>query len=388
LASWGTEISPSAALNYSEENTLLSASYIYGLTWYENHSAVDSSHQFNGRLEHEFSERYKLSVNESFVVAQEPTVIDPTVISTPLRVEGNNVRNTGLLDFTAELTKDFSMHLGYNNTLYAYQQTARSVIDYPFLGPVYGTIPPTTSRSALLDRMEQTATVDLRWNATHETTGIFGYQYQHVNYTSPEYIIFPTPPYTDPTLGAPATKGYLSDIRNTDNHFVYVGADKSFTPDLNGSIRVGGEYLDYYNYHTSRLSPYVDASLTDQYMAGSSAQLGVKHTHNATDVAGTFGSTPVLDEESTAIYISDSHKVTERLTFTAMGQAQLSTFDGGGQGYNGESEEFYILQVNFSYHFNPNWLAEAGYNYSNLRSDLQFRAYTRDFMYLGVRASY
>ena len=65
-----------------------------------------------------------------------------------------------------------------------------------------------------------------------------------------------------------------------------------------------------------------------------------------------------------------AHKLTERLTATVMGQAQISTFDGGGPGYNGESEDFYVLQVNLAYHFNPNWLAEAGYNYSNLRSDL------------------
>jgi hypothetical protein len=57
---------------------------VYDLKWYENRSDTDQSHQFNGHLEHEFSERYKLSVNESFVVAQEPTVIDPTSFRTPV----------------------------------------------------------------------------------------------------------------------------------------------------------------------------------------------------------------------------------------------------------------------------------------------------------------
>jgi hypothetical protein len=383
LASWGTEVSPSAAINHSVENTLMSASYIYDLRWYEKHSTDDSSHQFNGRIEHEFSERYKLSVSESFVVAQEPTVIDPSIISSPLRVEGNNVRNTGQVDFTAGLTKDFDLHLGYGNTLYAYQQTARSVVGYPFSGAEAGYF-PEPSRSAMLDRMEQLGTLDLRWKATPETTGILGYQFGHTDYTSPEYIIFPgsygAPPYTSP--------GYLSNSRNSDSHFFFVGADESFTPTLNGSIRVGGEYLDYYNFHTSRLSPYVDASLTDQYMPGCSGQLGVKHIHNSTDVVGSTGTTPVLDEDTTAVYISDSHKLTDRLTGTVMGQVQLSTFNGGGAGYNGETEQFYILEINLAYHFSPWLLTEAGYNYSNLRSDLPFRAYTRDFMYLGVRATY
>jgi hypothetical protein len=300
------------------------------------------------------------------------------------------VRNTGSVDFTTSITKNFDLHLGYANTLYAYQQTARSVIGYGLDGDGLGNVPlgpysPVASRSALLDRMEQLATVDLRWKATPETTGVLGYQYGHTDYTAPEYIIFPSPPYNGPGL---ANTGYMSNIRNTDSHFVFIGADESFTPDLNGSIRAGGEYIDYYNYHDSRLSPYVDASLTDQYQPGCSAQLGVKHVHNSTDVVGAFGTTPVLDEESTAVYLSDSHKLTDRLTASVMGQAQLSDYVGGGPGFDGKSERFFVLQVNVAYHFNPWLTTEAGYNYSRLLSDLAFREYTRDVMYIGFRATY
>lgn len=382
-ASWGTEVTPSAAVNHSAENTLLSASYVYDLQWYANHSTTDQSHQFNGRFEHEFSERYKLTISEAFAVAQEPTVIDPSVISTPYRIEGNNVRNTGNVGFTAGLTKDLDLHLGYQNTLYAYQQTARSVVGYgdDFAGDPYL---PNPSRSAELDRMEQLASADLRWKMTPDTTGVFGYQYGHTDYTSPEPIIFDTSVYNGPG----PTSGYLSDIRNSDSHFVFIGADENFTPDLTGSIRAGGEYLDYYKFHTSRVSPYVDASLTDQYYRGCSAQIGVKHVHNSTDVVGTFGTSPVLDEETTAAYVSDSHKLTDRLTATVMGQAQWSTFVGGGDDYNGKLDQFFVAQINLTYHFNP-WLStELGYNYSRLLSELAFREYARDFVYIGVGATY
>jgi hypothetical protein len=386
LGSWGAEVAPGVSVNHSVESTLIQASYLYDLKWYENRSDTDQSHQFNAYLDHEFSERYNLKASESFVVAQEPTVIDPTVISTPLRVTGNNVRNTGSLNFTASLTKDLDLHLGYVNSVYAYQQTARSVIGYG-LNTINsgGAFTPEPSRSALLDRMEQTGTIDLRWKATAETTLIAGYQYEHTDYTAPEYIIFPDPPYNGPFANS---VGYLSNVRNSDSHFGFVGADQSFTPDLNGSIRVGAEYIDYYNFHTSRLSPYVDASLTDQYLPSSSAQLGVKHVHNATDVVGTFGTTPVLDEESTAIYASDSHKLTDRLVASVMGQAQISTFVGGGPTFDGKDEQFFILTVNLAYHFTPWLTGEAGYNFSKLKSDLPFRSYTRDVMYLGVRATY
>jgi hypothetical protein len=33
-------------------------------------------------------------------------------------------------------------------------------------------------------------------------------------------------------------------------------------------------------------------------------------------------------------------------------------------------------------------MAEAGYNFSRLKSDLAYREYTRDVMYLGFRATY
>jgi len=242
--------------------------------------------------------------------------------------------------------------------------------------------------------MEQLATLDLRWKATPETTGVVGYQFGHTGYTSPEYIIFPTTPFGIYN-GPPGSVGAKSNFRNEDSHTVFVGGDESFTPDLNGSIRVGAEYLDYYNLHlypgysdTSRLSPYVDASLTYQYMQSCAAQLGVKHVHNSTDVVGEFGTAPVLDEESTAVYVSDSHKLTDRLTASVMGQVQISDFVGGGSLFDGKSEQFWIAQLNVAYHFNPWLLGEAGYNYSKLNSDLAFREYTRNVVYIGVRATY
>jgi hypothetical protein len=400
LASWGTEVIPSAAINHSVEDTLLSASYLYDLRWNENHSSTDQTHEFNGRLEHEFSERYKLTVSDAFVVAQEPTIIDPDVISTPLRVEGNNVHNTGHIDFTDSLTKNLDLHLGYANSIYHYQQTIGAVIGSPFSPNVPNPVQAQPSYSADLDRMEQLATLDLRWKVTDETTGILGYEYGHTDYTSPEYVVYPSginpvtgkqyggQYYEPPQPTGVGNAGYTANSRNSDSHFVYLGVDQSFTPELNASIRAGAEYIDYYNFHTSRLSPYVDANLTDQYGQGASAQVGVKHVHNSTDVVGTAGTTPVLDEESTAIYASDSHKLTEHLSANITGQAQLSTFVGGGAGYDGRSEQFYVVQANLTYRFNPWFMTEAGYNYSKLNSELPNRAYTRDFVYLGLRATY
>jgi hypothetical protein len=372
LSSYGVEVSPAAAFNHSTEDTLISASYIYDVKYYFDHHYTEQSHQANIRFEHEFSEKYKFSLADSFVVAQEPTLVDPAIVSTPLLLTGNNVHNTGSAGFNAELTKLFDLHLGYVNSLYAYRQVGGDEVP-PYSYP---------SRSADLDRMEQLATVDLRWKALPDTTGVLGYQYGHTDYTSPEYIIYPGSPNEPPG-------GYRSNSRNSDQDFGYAGVDYSFTPDVNGSIRVGAEYIDYYNIPTSKVSPYVDASLTDQYLPKCTAQIGVKHIHSATDVVGEFGTgIPVLDADTTAGYVSVNHELSDRLTATVLGQAQFSTFNGGGVGYNGKGEDFFIAGINATYHFNQFVSSEAGYNYSKLNSDLPDRGYTRNFLYIGVRATY
>ncbi len=396
LSSWGVEVIPSASIYHSVEDTILSASYIYDLRWNAEHSVSDMTHIFNGKMEHEFNERYKLSVSDSFVVAQEPTVLDSEVISNPLRVEGNNIHNTGKVDFTDSLTKELDLHLGYANSLYHYQQRGASVIGQPF--PAAGLVPSgqinvaEPSYGADLNRMEQLATLDVDWKLTDTTTLIAGYQFGNTQYTSDEYIIYPSGadegPYNNPAPPGVGNFGYKANSRNSDSHFGFLGVDQSFSPTLTASLRVGGEYLDYYNFHTSRMSPYADANVTDVYFPGCTVQVGVKEIHNSTDVVGSAGTTPVLDESSTAVYASDTHKITEHLTASVMGQAQLSTFVGGGIGYDGRDEQFYVVQANLSYRFSPWLVTEAGYNYSKLNSELPNRAYTRDFVYLGLRATY
>jgi hypothetical protein len=389
--SWGAEVAPSIAFNHSTEDTLVAASYVYDLRYYLDHSAQDSSHQFNAKLDHQFSERYKLNIADSFVIAQEPTVLDPGVVSTPLRVPGNNVRNTGNLDFFAVMTKLLDFHLGYANTVTSFQQTEGDVVGLDVPG-MPGVINPAAgpSRSAALDTMDQLVVADLRWKFMPETTGVTGYQYEHVDYTSPEDILFPTPTLPgglSAQSGGPGNTGARSDIRNSDSHFFFVGADQSITSDLNATIRIGGEYVDYYNFHHDELSPYADASLTWQFMPQSYVQAGVKHIHNSTDVVGTGGTVPVLDEESTAAYLSLSHTISS-FTVSVLGQAQWSTFDGGDSTYNNKEEDFYVAGINLAYHINPFLLAEAGYNYNRLLSDLPDRAYVRNQVYIGIRATY
>ena len=377
LSSYGEEASPSAALNsiLNGGNTTLALSYVYDLKHYERTDTTDSSHQFNARVNERFSERYSLQNGESFIVAQAPDVLNG---GTDQRVSGANVHNDGSLTFTGALTPSLDLQLSYANDLYAFQQT---------FGDVYNPNPKALnpSYSALLDRMVQPVTLNLDWKMMDQLTAIIGYTYQNTDFTSPEPIVFDGLPgaesYANP-------KNIHSNIRNNDSHFFFVGADWQMASQVTGRIRVGGEYLDYYKADSTSVGPYVDASLTWLYMKGSTLQGGITHQHSATDVVGGVSKSgqPVLDAETTSAYLSLSQSIGGSLTANLMGQFQHAVFNGGT--VNGQTEDFFVGGLNLAYRFSPNFLAEGGYNWNKLVSDVSERDYTRDIVYLGVRATY
>ena len=393
-SSYGVEFSPQLSWNYAPEQTTIGLNYVYDLKYYDRRNngetlshvfnASDQSHLFNANLNHIFSERDKMMVAETFIYTDEPLVGSSGLIATPLisaqtgpqRTLLANIHNTAMIGNTLELTKLLDLGLSYQNDLYAYD-----------FGPAES---GPGGPSAELDRMEQLASVNLDWKYSEALTAILGYQYEHVGYTSPLLIIAPN---------------VYSKVRNNDSHFAYVGADEQFTPQLTGRIRVGGQFVDYYNAPTAETSidPYVDASLTWEYMRASTAQAGVKYQHNPTDVTGastTGAQNPVLDSDSTAVYVNLTQKIAGSLTGSLLGQWQHSVFNepngptGASAQFNddGKFENFMVFGVNLSYRFNPYFSAETGYNWNKLNSHVinadTERDYTRDVVYVGVKGEF
>ncbi|HEY3862285.1 MAG TPA: outer membrane beta-barrel protein [Verrucomicrobiae bacterium] len=350
---------------------------------------TDVTEQFNGGVSHEFGGRVKIHLDDSFALSQEPTVIDPSIVTMPYRVEPGAFRNTGELDLTVGLTKDVDVYLGYENKEYFYEQNANSVVGYPFFAPASLHF-PLASQDDALDRMEQLAEMELRWKVSAKTTAILGYKFRDTSYTGDGYVEYPYGPSYPYNIseGGTSFSGRLSSFRNSEAHYGYAGVEESFNPNLTGAIRAGGEFVDYERADTSRLSPYVDANLTWRFLPGREAQVGVKHLHNATDVVGIAPMPPVLDAETTAAYFSVGGKVAGNFTGSLMGQAQHSAFVGGGPNFNGKNEDFGFVELSLGCHFTSWLLAETGCNYSRLTSDLPGREYTRNFAFLGVRGTW
>src|SRR5205085_2116944 len=113
---FGFDISPSAAVNLKRDQTTFGLSYLYTMRYYIDRADdhIDHSHQVNLKLSHSFNERFSADLKDSFVIAQEPAIIDPTLTTTlPARAEGDNMRNYGTIQFNSAIVENFSVSAGY-----------------------------------------------------------------------------------------------------------------------------------------------------------------------------------------------------------------------------------------------------------------------------------
>jgi hypothetical protein len=383
---WGYEISPSVSVGIAGEQTSASASYTYSGKYYD-HRPIGSSdkwdhtHSFNVGVSHAFSPRFQLGVRDSFVIGQEPDMLrSGDSYTTFQRISGDNMRNYGTIVFTAEVTPLLGFEVGYANSWYDYDNEGATSVAGA------GT-PIIASRSGVLDRMEHSIHIDSRWHFLPQTTGIFGYQYSQTDYLGDEEI--------QGILGAPVGN-LTSKGRNSRSHYLYAGVEHSFTPDLSGSVKLGGQYIDFYKDSTfkSDWSPYAQASLRYLYMVESTVEVGVVHQRSTSDVVGTpgvLGGTTgifVHDQESTTAYGSIRHRIMPNLFGSLMGTFQHSTLNGGGAPFNDQTDNFFLVGLNLEYRFNPHLAAHVGYNYDRLDSDLAGRSFTRNRAYVGVTATY
>src|ERR1035438_143461 len=124
--STGWEVSPAVFLNFPLDQTSIGVSYVYDFKYYDNKPVnqdqyYDMTHVFNLAVNHAFSERYQVSVKDSFTIGQEPdTLRAGNTFNTFQRIPGNNTMNYGVINFSAQLTPLFGVEVGYANTLYDY----------------------------------------------------------------------------------------------------------------------------------------------------------------------------------------------------------------------------------------------------------------------------
>jgi hypothetical protein len=341
------------------------------LKWYEGRETgqTDQSHRVNLKVDHTLSEKYKVTLKDSFVATLEPTVLDEGGAITGGRTLADAMRNRANLDFAAQFTPKLGAKAGYGNTWYDYDQEAGDVAN-SVLSP---------SRSQLLDRMEHLFLLEGRYTLQPETILLGGYQFGVYDYMD-----------NDPYLVVLQGGAFIlePDWRNSQSHYIFGGVEHNFTPQLNGALRGGVQIQEYTDLPSgsgvddSSTNPYVDASLSYLYNPGSYVLVGYRHHSIATDLT-------VLDSQADLFYLNWTHRITTQLNANLTYQWQNSTFN---QGFNGifedETEMFNIFGFNLSYTINRFLTGEVGYNYDDLDSDVPGRSYSRHIGYVGVRATY
>jgi hypothetical protein len=386
--SFGYEVSPNIGTYWGNDQTTVSANYIYAFRYYDKRPAGQSDkysqdHTFNVLLDHSFTERYEIKVRDSFVIGQEP---DSLRTATPFtafqRIPGNNIANAGSIIFNAQLTPLFGLEAGYNNSYVNYADSFSSKgFSFSSSGSknvdLNGNIIP--SRSGELDRIEQTFHLDGRWQAMPQTTAVIGYQYGQIDYTGDE-------PIAGNVIFGPIVK---SEDRNSRSHYIYGGADHTFRPDLTGSIRAGAQYIDHYNDPTSMagFSPYVQASLSYRYAEESYVSASYTQSRSATDIVGITPSGKITQDTDTSVINANvRQRIIQHLYGTLIGTFQNSFFNGGLN--DGQSEQYYLLGLDLEYQFNRHLSAHTGYNYDRLESQIVDRSFDRNRIYIGITASY
>ena len=117
IESFGVGVEAGVSYNLPLDQTFLGADYTYGLKWYEGRDSgkTDQTHKFNLKADHTFSERYKITFKDSFVVTDEPTVLDQGGVITA-RSKSDAMRNRANLDFAAQFTPKLGATIGYGTT--------------------------------------------------------------------------------------------------------------------------------------------------------------------------------------------------------------------------------------------------------------------------------
>jgi hypothetical protein len=339
IGSFKTIINPGITLNYPMENTLFSAGYQFGSTYFWDRPGDDwdFSHLFSGRINHKFSPRFELDVRELFRFAQEDELRDGGVIQRRL---GDGWTNIVSIQGTTQWAERFSTSTTYRNEIKRYNDDIVAFTN---------------------DLVQHEVAQDFLFTVLPTTTAVFNYTYTTTDY---------------------------DDIdRDFDSHKVMVGADHYLLPKWLLSGRAGAEFTLYDNpILDDGVGPYVNVVTAWNYLPGSSARLGYTYGTKLTDDTN-FGSS-----EGHTFDFSLNHAITAKLSAGTRLGATLQTFEKSRRLNPGVTqnidEQSFFGEVFARYSITDYLSADAGYRHSFVDSDNLAREYWRNQVWIGLTGKY
>jgi hypothetical protein len=412
----GAEFSPTVSASVPYTQTEIGFLYSYDLQYYQERNDLgqnpyDQSHMFNLWVDHSFNERWQAKFNDSFVVGQEPELLQAGSAGaspTYQRLEGNNIANNASIQVNHDLSREFSVQATYANYFADYSQKGAGLVlggvgalaneeDYlSFDGINHSN---QSSYAGELNRDQNSIDLEFQWHLAPETMVGFGYQFIDVDYTGNEPIAGFQP---EPDGGFYKGSALYSKSRDNYSHIGYLLAQHNILPNLVAAAKAGIQYVDYYNsvnpYNinpttigttmgSTSVSPYADVSLIYTYIPGCNAQVGFTQMRNATDVTSVDANgKETLDQESSSVHASINHHFTPKFLGSVIASWTASTFNGGAD--NNQTDKDLGLGLSANYTITRNISGEIDYNYDDLQSGIVGRGYYRNRISLGLSVAY
>ena len=349
--SWGIEVSPGINLTIGEGTDLeFSAGYAFGMRYYEDRETdnEDYGHELGISLSKAFSNTSVFQLSDSFVIAQEPEILNGGAMH---RLEGDNMRNTLSASYRQVLSGNILGELGYGNSIFDYEEAYHS---------------------ALLDRSHNQVNLDVIYDM-EQTEYFVGYKFASTDFDGGDLA---------------GGLDFKSDARDNDSHYGYVGVRHQLNKEFVASAQAGAQYVDYYNFDLmpglipeDETSPYVNASMEWGYAEGSQLVAGVSLARGATDLQAA-------DQETSAVYAQFLHKITAKVHGTLTARYQDSEISGGGVRVDGKTESLMLLGASLTYAIADNIWTELAYNFDELDSDIPRRSFERNYLSIGIGTSY
>jgi Putative beta-barrel porin 2 len=269
---------------------------------------------------------------------------------------------------TYQTQPDFSLNIGLNRQSGNFFYTSDKFSAAYLWTPRFSTVTSYTlgvvnydeeSIGNFEDRFENTFGNEFRFLIAPTTSLIAEYRYEFISYDD-------------------------NDFRDSDTHFFLAGIDHSFGPRFNISVRGGLEAREY-DQHGDETDPYFEGTLIYALGRRTSITFTNRYAIEEPDVAGSFSRTTYRTGLSV------------RYNFTSRLSANLAAFyeHDDNDGYSNFfvvtpefQEDSFDLALSARYAITRSFALEAGYNFTDVGSDIRLREYTRNRFWAGLNFSF
>jgi hypothetical protein len=177
---------------------------------------------------------------------------------------------------------------------------------------------------------------------------------------------------------------YESADRDSTTHFALGGFDYAFNPRLTSSLRAGAQFREY-SQGPNHSSPYFEGTLGYAVGKQTTVEWTNRYSIEESDVALSQG------RETFRTGLSARHNFTARISGSLGAYYEhddYQSLDVAGVAIPGFIEESFDCAVTLRYAINRYWGVQAGYNHTEVSSDVALRDYSRNRYWGGLNVSF